>query len=76
MGKFLNEINFPVLAANIKTDDEPSIHSAKNLMKSHVFEKDGHKIGVIGYLTPETKLVAVHNNVIIEEEIDAIKFVD
>lgn len=60
------------MAANIDIEKEPVLQS-KYLNKSHVFEKDGRRIGVIGYLTPETKQVAVHNNVEIGEEIDAIK---
>jgi len=71
----LKEITFPVLVANIKIEKEPLLNSV-HLMKSTVFERDGHKIGVIGYLTPETKFVAANNQVEFEEEITAIKFED
>lgn len=72
LGKFLEEINFPVLCANIDVEKENALKHA-NLKSSHVFEVQGHKIGVIGYLTPETKTAAIHNEVEFSEEIQAIK---
>lgn len=41
-------------------------------MKSVVFNISGTKVGVIGYLTPDTKILAVKNNVEYIEEIIAI----
>jgi 2',3'-cyclic-nucleotide 2'-phosphodiesterase (5'-nucleotidase family) len=38
-----------------------------------VFEKNGVKIGVIGYLTPETKILNRPNEVEYIDEIEAIK---
>ncbi len=73
LGKFLNEINFPVLAANVDTSKEPSMKS-ENLKNSVVFEKNGVKIGVIGYLTPETETLARPNGVKYSDEIEAIKY--
>jgi 5'-nucleotidase len=40
-----------------------------------VFEKHGIKIGVIGYLTPETKKLTIPNDVEFLDEITSIKFV-
>lgn len=72
LGKFLDEINFPVLVTNINFDNEPALQN-ENLKKSHIFEIGGHKIGVIGYLTPETNVLAKDNKVDFGEEIEAIK---
>ena len=69
---FLNEINFPVLAANLILDKEPELRN-KHLKPSHVFTVNDTKVGVIGYLTPETKELASPNNVEFVDEIVAIK---
>lgn len=65
-------MKFPVLAANLILDNEPELIT-ESLKPSHVFEIDGKKIGVIGYLTPETKEVAGPNNVEFTDEVEAIK---
>lgn len=44
-----------------------------SLRKSTVFDVNGVKVGVIGYLTPETKFLALPNNVEYINEVDAIK---
>ncbi|XP_031638007.1 protein 5NUC-like [Contarinia nasturtii] len=51
---FLNRVKFPVLFANIANYDHP-LYRTRSLMPSAIFRVKGHKIGVIGYLTPETK---------------------
>lgn len=42
-------------------------------MPSYIFTQDGVKIGVVGYLTPETKGLAIPNEVEFTDEIEAIK---
>ena len=49
---FLEEAQFPVLAANIDDSEEPSIQG--KYAKSVVLERQGRKIGVIGYVTTDT----------------------
>jgi 2',3'-cyclic-nucleotide 2'-phosphodiesterase (5'-nucleotidase family) len=61
-----------VLAANLDLDEEPVLQ-VETLKPSHTFEIDGVKIGVVGYLTPETKEVAKGNQVEFIDEIVAIK---
>ncbi len=46
---------------------------SENLKNSVVFEKNGVKVGVIGYLTPETKTLNIPNEVEYSDEIEAIK---
>jgi len=72
LAKFLNEINFPVLAANLILDKEPELKN-EHLKPSYVFTIKDTKVGVIGYLTPETKELASPNNVEFIDEIEAIK---
>uniref|UniRef100_A0A8D8CDA0 Apyrase n=2 Tax=Culex pipiens TaxID=7175 RepID=A0A8D8CDA0_CULPI len=69
---FLNEVDFPVLAANLDLSKTPSMQSTKSLRHSTVFTKGGVKIGIIGYLTPETKQLTQVNTVEYLDEIEAI----
>lgn len=70
---FLKEIDFPVLAANLDLEKEPGLASAKWLVPSITKTVEGRKIGIIGYLTPETKEVAGPNKVEFIDEVEAIK---
>lgn len=70
---FIEKLNCPVLAANLILTKVPELNTQKNLKKSVILEIAGRKIGIIGYLTPETKYVAIKNNVDYTDEIVAIK---
>lgn len=70
---FLNEAHFPVLVANLDASNEPELQTAKALKKSTTFNVNGVNVGVIGYLTPETKTLAEDNSVHLLDEIEAIK---
>ncbi|XP_037716893.1 protein 5NUC-like isoform X1 [Drosophila subpulchrella] len=69
---FLNAVDFPVLACNLNLTDVPEMAAAKQLANSTILETNGVKIGVIGYLTPDTKVLAFRNKVEYEEEIVSI----
>lgn len=69
---FLNEVDFPVLTANLDLSKTPSMQNIKSLRPSTVFSKGGVKIGVIGYLTPETKQLTTASTVDFTDEIVAI----
>ncbi|CAH2236055.1 jg7346 [Pararge aegeria aegeria] len=69
---FIRNLSCPTLAANLILTSEPTMEAEKNLMKSVVFNINGTKIGIIGYLTPETKTLAIGNNVDYIDEIVAI----
>lgn len=60
------------MAANLNIENEPDL-KAKVLKPSHIFDIDGTRVGVIGYLTPETKGLAIPNEVEFTDEIEAIK---
>ncbi len=70
---FLNEAHFPVLAANLDLSNTPEMANTTALKNSTVFDVNGVKVGVIGYLTPETKTLASQNTVEYIDEIVAIK---
>lgn len=70
---FLEKAKFPVLAANLDLRREPRLQNAKNLKNSTILNVGGHKVGVIGYLTPKTKVLTQPNNVSFIDEVTAIK---
>ncbi|XP_026841210.1 protein 5NUC [Drosophila persimilis] len=69
---FLNDVEFPVLACNLNLTNEPDLAATKSLANSTILEANGTRIGVIGYLTPDTKILAAKNNVEYVDEIVAI----
>lgn len=70
---FIENLTTPVLAANLILDKVPELETEKNLMKSVIFNISGIQIGVIGYLTPDTKVLAIRNDVEYIEEVIAIR---
>lgn len=70
---FLKEVEFPVLSANIDNAPDHPLWQTGSLKKSIVFDVKGFKIGVIGYLTPETKNLTMKSDVEFIPEITAIK---
>ncbi|KAJ8867069.1 hypothetical protein PR048_032931 [Dryococelus australis] len=51
---FITNVTCPVLCANVDLTEEPTL-AATHLSNSTILEVGGVKIGVIGYLTPDTK---------------------
>jgi len=70
---FLNAVNFPILVSNLDLTNEPELAATKKLSNSTILEVNGVKIGVIGYLTPDTKKHSVPNDLEYMEEILSIK---
>ena len=70
---FINNLTCPVLAANLILTHVPELEKETNLKKSVIFNISGTSIGVVGYLTPETKMLAVKNDVEYVDEITALK---
>lgn len=52
---FINNATFPILASNLDLSKENRLE-IPNLKKSAVFDLDGVKVAVIGYVTPDTKV--------------------
>lgn len=70
---FLNKVKFPVVAANLDLSTVPQLKNANNLYNSTVLEVNNVKIGVIGYITPDTMKVTITKENIFTDEIKAIK---
>lgn len=66
---FLNQIKFPVVAANIKA---PSMTNIPMFKSTHIIDVDGISIGIIGYVTPETATLSLEKNVTFYNEIEII----
>ncbi|XP_073812053.1 protein 5NUC-like [Musca autumnalis] len=69
---FLNKAEFPVLTANLDLSNQPELRTAKNLQNSTVLDVNGVKVGVIGYLTPETQNLTKAKDIIFTDEVEAI----
>lgn len=71
---FLNGAKFPILAANINNLVEHRIWKTQSLKKSLVLKVRGTLVGIIGYLTPETKNITSNNDAVeFASEIETIK---
>ncbi|XP_030382188.1 protein 5NUC-like [Scaptodrosophila lebanonensis] len=69
---FLNNVDFPVLACNLDLSKVPELAAANNLANSTILEVNGLKVGIIGYVTPDTKKLTVRNDVEFLDEIVSI----
>ncbi|CAD7012933.1 unnamed protein product [Ceratitis capitata] len=69
---FLENVNFPVLTCNLDLSKVPEMSAAKHLMNSTVLTVNGTKVGVIGYLTPDTKFLITPNTLEFKDEIECI----
>lgn len=70
--EFISGIKFPTVAANVDFSRE-AIFNGTTVPKSVVLEVAGRKIGIIGYLTPTTKEISFTQNVVLTDEIEAVK---
>nr|XP_033336682.1 protein 5NUC-like [Megalopta genalis]XP_033336683.1 protein 5NUC-like [Megalopta genalis]XP_033336684.1 protein 5NUC-like [Megalopta genalis] len=69
---FIQNASFPIVTANLDLSQQPDL-AATNLLNSTVLTVEGTKIGIIGYLTPETKTISVTDNVIFLDEVESIR---
>lgn len=70
---FIENLSCPVLAANLILTKVPELAGETNLKKSTIINVDGVNVGIIGYLTPDTKTLAVPNNVEYVDEVIALR---
>ncbi|XP_058791716.1 protein 5NUC-like [Phymastichus coffea] len=70
---YLNQANFPVLAANLDLSLEPDLRASKRLAKSHVLQVGGRLVGIVGYLTPETAQLSQPGRVRFLDEVAAVR---
>lgn len=71
LSTFIDHLTVPVLSANLNFSQEPKLKGKVN--SSIVLEKAGRKIGIIGYLTPETIVTSSVGKVTFENEVTAIR---
>ena len=69
---FINAAKYPIITANLDLSEEPELSSSK-LQNSTIKMINGTKIGIIGYLTPETKSISSTGNVKFLDEVESIK---
>lgn len=56
LAEFINGVDFPVLAANIDTSDDPYL---SNLVEPYtIIDVNGEEIGIIGLVTPRTAFIS------------------
>ncbi|XP_041563330.1 protein 5NUC isoform X2 [Drosophila elegans] len=72
LAEFLDIINFPLVSCNINLDREPKLAKKSMLATSTVITKFKRKIGIVGYIRPDTKDRTQPNNVIYKQEVPAI----
>ncbi|XP_012538707.2 protein 5NUC [Monomorium pharaonis] len=69
---FIQNASYPILTTNLDLSKQPNL-AATNLKNSTILEVSGKKIGVIGYLTPDTKILSTTENVIFKDEVESIR---
>ncbi|XP_031832592.2 protein 5NUC [Nomia melanderi] len=69
---FIQNASFPIVTSNLDLSKEPKL-AATNLLNSVVLMVSGTKIGVIGYLTPDTKMISRTEEVIFLDEVESIR---
>ncbi|XP_034654869.1 protein 5NUC [Drosophila subobscura] len=69
---FLELVKFPVLACNLDLRKVPKLQTTKQLLRSTIISKLQAKIGVVGYVRPDTKDRVQPNDVEFTNEIFAI----
>ncbi|KAG5325745.1 5NTD protein, partial [Pseudoatta argentina] len=69
---FIQNATYPILTTNLDLSEEPGL-AATNLKNSTILIVNGKKIGVIGYLTPDTKILSSTGKVIFKDEVECIR---
>lgn len=69
---FIENAAFPIVTSNLDLSKQPNLAATK-LLNSTVLIVNGRKIGVIGYLTPETKIISRTDEVIFLDEVTSIR---
>lgn len=71
LAPFVTAVNSPIVAANIDLSNESSL---QKIQSSVVINKGGVDIGIIGYLTQETKKISIPGKtVIFKDEVESVK---
>lgn len=68
----IEHAKFPVLAANLNLSKTPELAAEANLVNSTIITINGTRVGIVGYLTPDTKFLNRHNDVEYIPEVEGI----
>lgn len=69
---FIQNSTYPIVTANLDLSKQPNLKNTK-LKNSTILTVNGTRIGVIGYLTPDTKILASTEDVIFKDEVESIR---
>ncbi|XP_017884500.1 protein 5NUC-like [Ceratina calcarata] len=71
---FIQNASFPIVTANLDLRQQPDLANTP-LLNSTILTVNGtnQRIGVIGYLTPETKIISKTDNVTFLDEVESIR---
>ena len=69
---FIQNASFPIVTSNLDLSKQPNLAATK-LQNSTILTVNGTKIGVIGYLTPDTKIISTTEEVIFLDEVESIR---
>ncbi|KAL5289325.1 hypothetical protein ACFFRR_009461 [Megaselia abdita] len=69
---FVKNASMPVLAANLDFSKVPQLKNISSLKPSEVLTLNGTKVGIIGYLTPDTQAMATTGGVVFLPEVESI----
>ncbi|EDV55610.2 protein 5NUC [Drosophila erecta] len=72
LAEFLDNITFPVVSSNINLKNEPKLADNNKLVTSSVITKGNRRIGIVGYIRPDTKERTQPSNVMFKQEVPAI----
>ncbi|XP_057320783.1 protein 5NUC-like [Microplitis mediator] len=70
---FINAAEFPIVTSNLDLTGEPELAAATKLSNSTVITVDGRRVGIIGYLTPETKVISSPGKVVFLDEVETVR---
>ncbi len=56
LAKFIIGLNFPVIVSNLDVSESPILQGL--IKKSHILKMGDEKIGIVGYITRETRLIS------------------
>ncbi|KAL5289321.1 hypothetical protein ACFFRR_009460 [Megaselia abdita] len=71
---FIEKLKVPVVVSNLNLTEAPEIENLSNFRKSVVIPlSDGMRVGVVGYVLPDTMSQASTGKIVITSEIEAIK---
>lgn len=70
---YLNGANYPIVTANMNLSRVPEIEKIPSLSNYKILNVKGYEIGIIGYVTGDTKFLSDVKAIDFFDEIETIK---